>query len=185
MFQLHVPETELWDEYRKEFIYISACDLHLEHSLISLSKWESKWKEPFLVRYRKEPLSRGKLLDYIRCMAINASSINPNTYYAITDSMIKSVSEYINDKMSAAVIKDKTSGGGSGEQVTADLIYYWMIELGIPFECEKWHLNRLMTLIRICEIKSRGPGKKMPLNSQFARNNALNSARRSRLRSKG
>lgn len=181
MLQITVPSTELYDEVHNEFITIKEQTLTLEHSLVSLSKWESKWHKPFL---SKDGLTTEQTIDYIRCMTIT-QNVPPLTYKLITDGNIKQVEEYINDPMSATWFSEEKKGKGvNREVITAELIYYWMIALQIPMQCEKWHLNRLLTLVRVCNIKNQ-PSKKMGKKATMSRNAALNAARRKQLNSNG
>ena len=181
MITLHIDKTTLWDEEKEEFITVNAQDIVLEHSLLSLSKWESKWEIPLL---SKQPKSKEQFLDYIRCMTVT-QHVNPYVYYCLTDEHIKTVDEYIDKKMSAATFSGDTRKGQGGKQVTADLIYYWLVALQIPFEpVEKWHLNRLMSLIKICNIENQ-PSKKMSRGATMRQNAALNAARRKRHGSRG
>ncbi len=153
--------------------------MQLEHSLVSISKWESKWHKPFL---SKTPKTDAEVLDYIKCMTIT-QNVNPNTYLGLTSSEIDKVNAYIENPMTATTISDRRTKS-RGEIVTSELIYHWMIALGIPFECQKWHLNRLLTLIRVCEIKSRKPRKRS--QQEIIRDNiALNAANRKRFNTRG
>lgn len=174
------PGLELWDEKREEFIPIGEQTLSLEHSLISISKWEAKWHKRFL---SKEPKSYEETIDYIRCMTLT-QKVNPAVYYALTEENLKKINAYIEDPMTATSFTEEKKGGSSGEAVTSELIYYWMVSFRIPWECEKWHLARLLTLIRICEIKNQPP-KKRSRREILANNAALNAARRKRLNTKG
>jgi hypothetical protein len=181
MLQITVPGAELYDEVNNEFITVKEQTLTLEHSLVSLSKWESKWCKPFL---SKDGLTTEQTIDYIRCMTIT-QNVPPITYSLITDENIKQVENYINAPMTATWFSDeKKSGRSSSEMVTAELIYYWMIALQIPMKCEKWHLNRLLTLVKVCNIKN-APPKKMGKRATMSRNAAINAARRKQLNSNG
>lgn len=180
MLQITIPAIEKWDEGKQEFIHSKEQTLQLEHSLVSLSKWESKWCKPFL---SKEELTEEQTIDYIRCMTLT-QNVPPEAYHNITYDVIDVVREYIERPMTATCFLDETRKGGSREIVTAELIYYWMIALNIPFECQKWHLNRLLTLVRVCNIKNTPP-KKMGKSALMSRNRALNAARRQQLNSKG
>jgi hypothetical protein len=177
MLPLVIPETELYDEVRNEFIFVKQQKLVLEHSLLSLSKWESKWHKPFLSKKEK---TEDEIFDYIRCMTVN--SVDENVYLCLSQEMVNQINKYIEDSMTATTINDKRSP--SREIVTAEIIYYWMVALQIPFECQKWHLNRLLTLIDVCSIKNQPP-KKMSQKAILARNASLNAARRRALHSKG
>lgn len=156
--------------------------LLLEHSLISISKWESKYKKPFMSK--TEPKSKEESLYYIKCMTLN-KNVSDDIYIGITDRDIDKINEYIDDSMTATwFTEDKSSRRGGREIVTSELIYYWMIALNIPVQFEKWHLNRLITLIKVCELKQRDP-KKMKRNEIFARNTKLNEARLKQTGSRG
>lgn len=180
MLQLIIPETEQWDEEKQLFVNTKRQVLQLEHSLVSLSKWESKWCKVFLTKQEK---SLEETLDYIKCMTIT-QNVNPDTYNCLTVANIDSVNRYIESPMTATYFSDQKIGGTNNEQITAELIYYWMIALNIPFECQKWHLNRLLTLIKVCNIKNQTPKPKTK-REIMNRNTALNSARRKQLNTKG
>ena len=180
MLEITVPEQELFNEATNEFIIIRSQVLKLEHSLVSISKWESKWKIPFLDKGKK---TREQTIDYIRCMTIT-QNVNPMVYMGITNENIKAISDYIDDPMTATWFNEQQKRPGRQEIVTSELIYYWMIALNIPMECQRWHLNRLLTLVRICNIKNQKP-KKMSKNEIYSRNRALNAARRQKFNSKG
>mgnify|MGYP000280051301 CR=1 FL=1 len=180
MLQITVPSAELFDEENQEFVYVKQATLQLEHSLVSLSKWESKWNKPFLT---KEEKTIQETIDYIRCMTIT-QNVNPMVYRCLTNDNIRQVNSYIEAPMSATRFYEEKNGKINREQVTAEIIYYWMIALSIPFECQKWHLNRLLTLIRVCNIKNQPP-KKHSRKEIMRRNAALNAARRKQLHTKG
>lgn len=181
MLRLTIPATEMWDEGKQEFIYSKEYTLQLEHSLVSLSKWESKWCKPF---FSKKEMTAEETIDYIRCMTIT-QNVPPEVYNNITQKQIDEVSAYIEAPMTATWFSDDgKKGRGSSETVTAELIYYWMIALNIPMECQKWHLNKLMTLVKICNIKNTPP-KKMSKRDITSRNAAINAARRKQFNSKG
>lgn len=179
MLQIIVPATEQWDEIKQEFVYTKETTLQLEHSLVSLSKWESKWCKPFL---SKENMTAEETIDYIRCMTIT-QNVNPEVYTCLSDENIAQVRDYIQAPMTATFFR-KENGPPSREIITSELIYYWMITLNIPFECQKWHLNRLLTLIRVCNIKNQ-PAKRRSQREIMEYNTALNEARRKKLNSKG
>lgn len=181
MLQIDVPIVEeKWDSKNEVFIEPVYKTLQLEHSLISLSKWESKWCKPF---FSKKPKTDEETIDYIKCMTIT-QDVDPKVYDLLTQDNVSEIDKYINAPMTATYFsKDKTKGT-SREQVTSELIYYWMIALNIPFECQKWHLNRLLTLIEVCNRKN-APPKKMSKRELMSRNAALNAARRKQLNSKG
>lgn len=180
MLQIVIPGQELWDEQKQEFINTKEQVLQLEHSLISLSKWEAKWCKVFLSKQEK---TQEEIIDYIKCMTITPN-VDPEVYNHLTRENIKEIEDYIAAPMTATYFSSDNAGKSSREQVTSELIYYWMIALNIPFECQKWHLNRLLTLIKVCNIKNQPP-KKMSKREIMSRNAALNAARRQQLNTKG
>ena len=180
MLQITVPAGELYDEVNNEFITVKEQTLQLEHSLVSLSKWESKWEKAFLSKAER---TFEETIDYIRCMTLN-KNVDPNVYRFLTNENIEAVNAYISAPMTATTFFDDGKKGGHRETVTAELIYYWMISLNIPFECQKWHLNRLLTLIRVCNVKNTPP-KKRSAKEIMSRNAALNAARRKKLNTRG
>lgn len=180
MLKITIPATELFDEKTQTFITVKEQPLTLEHSLLSLSKWESKWHKPFL---GKEAKTFEQQLDYIRCMTIT-QNVDPSAYYALTQEQLKKIDDYIQDPMTATWFNDKNQPKNGKEVITAEIIYYWMKSLQIPFDCEKWHLNRLLTFIRVCNIKD-APEKKMSKREIYSRNRALNDARRKKYNTTG
>lgn len=180
MLSITVPESEQWDAVNNEFISIKETTLQLEHSLISISKWEAKWQKPFL---SNETKSVDQIMDYIQCMTVN-TNVDPMVYKCITNENLEEVNKYIGSPMTATWFHEDPNAKKSREIITSELIYYWMIALNIPFECQKWHLNRLLTLIRVCNIKNQPP-KKQSRNEILSRNAALNEARRKQLNTKG
>lgn len=180
MLQITIPATEKWDESKQEFVNTKEQKLQLEHSLISLSKWESKWCKPFLSRDDK---TLEETIDYIRCMTL-APNVDPDIYYCLTNENLRKINEYIDAPMTATTFNSIGNNSPSREIVTSELIYYWMIAQNIPFECQKWHINRLLTLIRVCNIKN-SPPKKMSAQEIMEHNNALNEARKKKLNTKG
>ena len=182
MLIIEIPEGEFYDENTERFIRTKPVELQLEHSLISLSKWESKWEKPFLDKKEK---TKEELIDYVRCMTLN-KNVDPYIYYLINQETMAKIRKYMDSSMTATWFAEdkKKKRGRSREIVTAEIIYYWMVALNIPFECQKWHLNRLITLVRVCSIKN-APPKKMSRNSVMQQNRQLNAARRQALRSKG
>lgn len=179
MLKIVIPSTEAFDDEKQEFFQTKGTVLTLEHSLVSLSKWESTWCKPFLT---KEPKTQIEELDYIRCMTIT-QNVDPNIYKFIDDEVKEQINNYINYPMTATTFS-KSKNVFSREIITAEIIYYWMVTFNIPSEYQKWHLNRLLTLINVCNIKNQ-PKKKMPRKQLNARNRALNEARRQQLGTKG
>lgn len=180
MLRITVPAMEMWDERKQEFINTKEQTLQLEHSLVSLSKWESKWRKPFLTNKAK---TNEETLDYIKCMTLT-QNVSPEVYNRLTNENLKEIYAYINAPMTATYISDEPKGKLNREQVTAELIYYWMVALNIPFECQKWHLNRLIMLIRVCNVKNQPP-KKRSRRELMSRNAALNAARKQQLNTRG
>ncbi len=181
MLQIAIPSHEYYDEAKNEFITVKGQVIQLEHSLVSISKWESKWNKPFLSKDKK---TVEEFLDYVRCMTLT-QNVNPMLYKNITKDIADQIMEYIEAPMTATWFNDaRGPSRRNSEVITSELIYYWMVALQIPFECQKWHLNRLMTLIRICNIKN-APKKKMSRSEIYSRNAALNAARRKAMGSAG
>lgn len=183
MLKIVIPETEYYDEGTNQFVTVKEQTLMLEHSLVSISKWESKWHKPFL--HQGEDFSEEEALDYFRCMTIT-QNVNPLVYHALTPTNILEIKEYIDNPMTATTIKKLPGGGGkhANRIITSEVIYYWMVSHQIPSEYEKWHLARLLTLIQVCNIEN-GPKKNMSKKDIYAQNKALNEARRKRFGSSG
>lgn len=181
MLTITVPAGEFYNQQTETFETIPEQRLQLEHSLVSVSKWESKWKKPFLDSEK----TAGEMLDYIRCMTITPN-VSPLVYLQMPAETIRTIQQYINDPMTATTFTDRRNQGGrpSRERVTSELIYYWMLARDIPWECQKWHLNRLMTLIRICDIKD-APQKKMGKRDILSQYAALNASRKAQHRTRG
>lgn len=181
MLKIVVPESEVYNEETNEFLYVKETVLCLEHSLVSISKWESKWKKPFL---GSEEKTTEEILDYVKCMTIT-QNVPEIVYSCLTKDNKDAIGAYIQDSYTATWFNDY-GGKKSSEVVTSELIYYWMIASQVPFECQKWHLNRLLTLIKICGIKNDPKGsKKMSRNAVMRQNAALNKARRAKTGSRG
>ena len=173
MLQITIPAREIWDG--ECFFYTKEQVLSLEHSLLSIAKWESKWCKPF---FSKNDKNRDEAIDYVRCMTL-IKNVDPYVQSFLTEKDLSDIDSYVTAPMTAAWFNGSNTKGGNrnGEQLTAESIYYWMIELNIPFECEKWHLNRLLALIRFCSIK-QSPPKKMSRREILNQNTMLNNARR-------
>lgn len=181
MLQITIPATEAWDERKQEFVHTTKEQtLCLEHSLVSLSKWESKWNKAFLARNDK---TTEETLDYIRCMTIT-QNVDPKVYDCLSSENIERIHEYINAPMTATHFSNLQNGPADREVVTSELIYYWMIVNNIPFECQKWHLNRLLTLIKVCSVKN-APAKKMSKRDTINQYAALNAARKKKMNTRG
>lgn len=179
MLRITIPSIEWYDDITNEFTSSKEQTLQLEHSLVSISKWESKWKKPFL---SKEDKTIEETVDYIKCMT-TTQNVSDDVYKYITNDNLKEVQKYLEDGMTATTFSNN-SNGSSREIITSELIYYWMISMNIPFECQKWHLNRLLTLINVCSIKNR-PAKKLSGKDLAKRNAELNESRRKMLNNGG
>lgn len=180
MLQIEIPYQEFYNEATGEFDHVNPCTLNLEHSLISISKWEAKWKKPFL---SDKGMTRAEMVDYIRCMTLN-QNVDQKVYQMLNMNHIDKVREYIGDKHTATTIYDRRPNKGHVKDIiTSEVIYYQMIAFGIPFSCEKWHLNNLLTLIQVCSIK--GTPSQMSQLDLFKSNRDLNAARRMAMNSKG
>lgn len=181
MIFITVPAFEYYDEAKGTFGNTKETTLLLEHSLISISKWESKWNKPFLGKANK---TVEQCIDYVRCMTLN-KGVDPAVYYGLTNDMFDKINRYIDLPMTATWFSDKEENKKiSREVITAEIIYYWMISLNIPVEFDKWHLNRLLTLVRVCNIKN-APPKKRSKSEIYERNRALNASRRAKYNSRG
>ena len=172
MLELTISISEQYDEVNERFIEPKECVLKLEHSLVSVAKWESKWCKAFLSRKDK---TVEEWIDYVRCMTIT-QNVDPSVYNFITNDHMKQIDAYMNAPMTATTVP-KDNSSPNREVVTAELIYYWMIALNIPPEYQKWHLNRLLMLINVCNFKNKPP-KKMSQSDLVKRHRAVNASRR-------
>lgn len=181
MIRISTPSGEYYDDARQEFVTVVGQTVLLEHSLRSLAKWEARWKKPFLSKQEK---SRAETIDYVRCMAVTPG-VDPSIFETLTSENLAQISQYINNPMTATTFSDRNQNKRpSREIVTAELIYYWMVALQIPFECQDWHLNRLLTLIHVCEIKNQ-PKKKVNQKQAASERTRLNRARKAQLGTTG
>lgn len=180
MLTIVVPGDEIFDEKLQEFNTQGDVTLELEHSLASLSKWESIYEIPFLGQEQK---TTEQVIGYIKCMVLTPE-IPEEIFPKLSKENIRKVQEYIDAKMTATWFSEPLGAPKSRDVITAELIYYWMIVFQIPFECQNWHLNRLFTLIRICNIKQAKP-QKMSRSEIAARNRELNAQRRKQLGTRG
>ena len=181
MLTIIVPESEVYNEATNEFVYTNKTTIRLEHSLVSISKWESKWKKPFL---GKEEKTKEETRDYVKCMT-TTQNVPDDVYYCLSKQNYEDIGKYIEDSRTATWFSDN-SNRPSSEIITSEVIYYWMTAFNIPFECQKWHLNRLLTLIKICSIKNQPKGsQKMSRSAIMKQNSALNKGRRSKIGSRG
>lgn len=179
MLSLQVPRTEIWDYDKEEFVYVEPFKMQLEHSLDAISKWEQKYHKPFL---EQKEFTNGEILYYIKCMSV--TELPENFFYAITPQIVKEIRMYIEDPATATVVKEPPSKKGTGKFITSELIYYYMASLQIPFECDKWNIHRLLTLIRIFNAES-GAHKAKSKSDIYAENRRLNEMRKKAMRSKG
>lgn len=179
MFRVVIPATDLFNEETQEFVTTPEYEFQIEHSLVSLSKWESKWQKPFLTKSDK---TKEETIDYIRCMTIT-QNVNSSVYDLISNKVIESIFDYIHAPMTATTISQMNNKPGN-QIITSEVIYYWMVTFNIPFECQKWHLNRLLTLISVCNIMNQ-PKKKKSVNESFKEQRSLNEARRAKYHTNG
>lgn len=173
MLTITLPGGDRWDETLEEFIISDPITIQLEHSLVSLSKWEEVYKKPFLGREEKTPM---ELFDYIKMMCLT-QGVSDEQWYSITPENIETVKAYIDEKRTATIVSKK-SQGGPNEPITSELIYCWMVQGQIPFETQHWHLSRLLTLINVVAIKNQPP-KKTSQADAVSRHRAIKQAHRS------
>lgn len=179
MLKVVIPDCEYWDYLTEEFTFIPGATIEIEHSLEAIAKWEAEKEKPFL---SDKAMEADEFRDYVRCMTLT-KGIDPQTYRNLSSANFREINEYMSKKMTATWFKEDKKKGGSKKVITSELIYYWMTELGIPFDCDTWHFNRLMTLIRVAS-ESQNP-KKMSKKDIFGQNRSLNAMRRAKMGSKG
>ena len=184
MLQITVKGTSgvFWDEAKEEFIHEKPQKdtvLRLEHSLISISKWEAKWHKAFVGNDKTD----NETIDYIKCMTLN-QDVPDSVYKRLSMENIKEIKAYIEDPMTATVINTVDKKKVNNEFITSELVYYWMILYGIPSQFEKWHFNRLITLIRVCSEKNK-PQKKMSATEQAAMYKRINERNKALLHTRG
>ena len=165
---------------KNEFVIRDSFTLEMEHSLASVSKWESKFEKPFLTDVEKTP---EEILEYIKCMTLTPE-VPEKVYGALSSSNVEKINDHIAAKMTATWFPKHSSSKGNPEIITSEIIYYWMVSCGIPFECETWHLSRLLTLIQVCQRKSTPP-KKMSKSEAIRQQRELNARRREQYGSSG
>lgn len=180
MLVIMVPGVEQFNEATDEFVAGDAVRLEMEHSLVSLSKWESLHEKPFLGNDQK---TTEDVVSYVKMMIIGPEPA-PDVLARLTDENYRAINQYINAKMSATWFNDSKTSRGAREVVTAEIIYYWMITLNIPFECQYWHLNRLLTLVKVCNMKN-APKKRMTGQERAAQQRSLNAQRKQQLGTSG
>ena len=179
MLKITIPELELYNEKTCEFITIPKQDIALEHSLVSISKWESKWHKSFFDE--KTPRTYEEEIDYFRCMTLT-QNVKPEIYRYMPSSVFKQIKDYIDDPMTATTIRE-TNRPPVSKKITSEEVYGWMVKLNIPFQCEKWHINRLMMLIKVCSAMNSQD--KMSQEAIYKQNTELNKMRRMAAHSKG
>ena len=172
MLKIIIPESEHFDQSTSEFILLPEVKIDMEHSLVSLSKWESEFEKPFLSKDDKTP---DETTGYLRAMALSPD-IPVEVFRRIPPEVITQINDYIGAKMSATWFTEVPGAPKSREIITAEIIYYWMTALNIPFECEMWNLNRLFTLIKVTNQKN-APPKTMGKGEQLAQQRRLNAER--------
>lgn len=180
MLELTVGEQEYFDEDKEEFVKLGGFAVQLEHSLVSLSKWESKFEKPFLT---KDPKTDVEALAYVECMILTPD-YPQDILMRLTEDDIKRINAYIDAKMSATWFNEQGPQRRSSEVITSELIYYWMLSFQIPSECENWHLNRLFNLIKVCSIKNAKP-KKMSRAETVQQQRNLNAQRKAQMGTTG
>lgn len=180
MLRLTITGGEFFDEESSTFTQTPDYEIELEHSLLSLSKWESKFQKPFLSSTDK---TSSEILSYIKLMVVD-DNVDEKVFLKLSQENLISINEYINSSQSATTFGSMPQSRGRGEVITSELIYYWLVAFNIPFECETWHLNRLFSLIRICNIKNSKP-QKMNRQEAFERNRQLNEQRKAQLNTSG
>ncbi|MBQ0088389.1 MAG: hypothetical protein KBT27_03530 [Prevotellaceae bacterium] len=186
MLKITIPGDELWDALTEEFIYTDPIEITMEHSLLSLSKWEEEHEKPYL--NNEKNISPEELLDYLRKMTIT-KNVPPEAFLRLGPNEISQIKAYIDRPHTATKMAADPNKHGNGryapkEIVTSEMIYYWMIELNIPIEFQKWNLNRLLVLIDLVN-KKKQPSKKMSTKDQAARTKAINQINRAKYKSKG
>lgn len=181
MLKIVVPLVEGYDEATQEIISINDVTLELEHSLVSLSKWESEFEKPFLEQSDK---TSEEILGYVKAMTLTPD-VPEDVWSKLTDENVQTIHRYIDARMTATTVYEiQEAPQTKKEIITAEVIYYWLVVFNIPFECQHWHLNRLFTLIRVCSVKAEKP-KKMTRAEMAARNREINARRRKQFGTKG
>jgi len=180
VLSITVSGDDFYDEESQEFVSVGDTQLELEHSLVSLSKWESFREKPFLVKGEKTP---EEISFYIECMCLTPN-VPPEVFARLSRENLQEINEYLNAKMTATWFSETPKSRSNPEVITSELIYYWMIALNIPFECQHWHIERLFTLIKVANVKN-SPKKKMPRASAAAERRRINQRNRERLGTSG
>ena len=183
MLNLKIPEiSELWDEKTQQFYSVHAQTIQLEHSLIAISKWEAKWHRPFLDDLRWKKITPDQLMDYIKCMTVT-HNVDDIVFRSLQAPQLQEIIDYINDPATATTFSNSDSVPNF-EIITSEVIYWEMIALGIWKECEKWNINRLVTLIQVCNNKNK-KGQAMPTNKIHSQNRMVNEMRKAKYHTRG
>ena len=182
MLRLRIPDQELWDPIKEKFITVKGCEIELEHSLEAISKWESKWHIPFHDDQKKKTFEQN--IDYVRYMCLT-EDVDSNVFNYMTEQNVKDIMDYIGDSATATWFSDAGRRSGKKEIITAEIIYYWMTVYNIPESYQTWHLNKLMTLLRVCAEKNNPDKKKSRNTNAAAQRRALNAARRKQYHTRG
>lgn len=180
MLTIVIEGEESFNNEEQTFETLNDVVIELEHSLLSVSKWESKFQKPFLAAGKK---TSEELFEYLKAMVVTPS-IDLDVLYSCSQKNLDTIQEYIDSSQSATTFGVMPERQGLGEVITSELIYYWIVAFKIPFECQTWHLNRLFALIRICNIKNSKP-KPMSRMELAQRNRELNAKRRAELGTTG
>lgn len=177
-----IPDQEGWDSEKEEFINIKGCTIRMKHSLLSISKWEMKWKKPFLKPGYQ--MTEEETVDYYKCMTIT-QNVDPGVYEFISPLDKRRIADYISTPLSAYSPVNK-KGGGSKKPIVSERLYFWMTAYNIPSSYEKWHLSRLINLLEIAaEENSPDKSKKMPTGEIYRQNHELNQMRRKAMHTRG
>jgi hypothetical protein len=173
--------TTLWDEETETFVEHIVSSIDFEHSLASMSKWESKWEQAFLGRTEK---TAEQVYDYLSMMCLTPG-VTREQILGLSQENFTQINEYIESQQTATKFAEQPNRRGSGEQITSDLVYYWMVAFRIPWEAQYWHLNKLLALVRICNAKQSGKTQKVPRHDTAQRNRDLNAERRKKYGTSG
>lgn len=182
MLRLHIESREYYDDDTEQFVNVPGGCIELEHSLVSISEWESEFQRSFL---KRPPETEKENNYYIWCMLLDKK--DGRLLPSLSNKNKEDIQKYIQKPMTATYIMDRPSEKNSSEVITSELIYCWMINLNIPFECQHWHINRLLALIKVVNVKNsqQNPHNSMSKNSIVAHNRALNASRLKKYKTKG
>lgn len=183
MLRLTLPSTDFWDPRKEEYVQIGGYEVDLEYSLFTIARWESKWKKPFITSLPK--FTRKDEIEWYKAMCMT-EGIPDEAWMVMTPKIRQDIYDYVTDPMSATTINHRgpKTPGGPKTIMTAELVYYYMVTLGVPFECEHWHFNRLMKLVDVCFVKN-SPPKKMGKQEAAQMYRELNARNRAKYNSRG